>query len=456
MNGRRRQDPLSARVPEPVTAAGIRTPSVARNSAAKLVADAAVLLSGLLMGVITARWLGPGGKGLLSAVLFAGALAAQSATLGLGDSAILLVGRRRVSVIDASRASVIPVTIAVSIVSILFLLFWKLQFPIQWETYRTELFAGTLFIPLGSAFYISASLLNAQERFGVTSAVTGAVAVLTPVFFLIFSVFSPASVLLGLCAGLTSLALGLAFLLTDILRSRFTGARSSVFLGEGLRIGIPLQASHLLVSMSQRLDQVIVFSLAGPVAGGRYSVALTMGQLIVYIPFALSSASFPRISQLHDQDVAGFVARLFRISAASVLLGLPLLFAAIAIGTEMLFGAPYAPSIIPALILALGGSLWVSQWLVTRALAARGKSGPLLKSFLYSLVMMLVLDRLLVPEWGLLGAALASASASAFGFVYAIRSLLAFFESDISLKDLLPRRADFGAILKSPSTVQTR
>src|ERR671926_1037580 len=78
-----------------------RLPSLKRNSAARFLADAAGLVFGIISGVITARALGPTGKGLFSSLTLLSGILVWVCCMGLGDAAIVMVGQKKATVQQA-------------------------------------------------------------------------------------------------------------------------------------------------------------------------------------------------------------------------------------------------------------------------------------------------------------------------------------------------------------------
>jgi O-antigen/teichoic acid export membrane protein len=192
--------------------------------------------------------------------------------------------------------------------------------------------------------------------------------------------------------------------------------------------------------MSQRADQVLVYSLGGPAEGGLYSVSLAMVQLSAYVPLVLSHVSFPRLASLPDAAAAVLTARIARLGfIGSFGVGI-LLAATVPFMTPLVFGPGFAGAVTPALILLPGAVLWSLQWVLARAWSARGRSSLVLTSFLLSVVTMLLLDLILIPLWGLVGAALASVAGSTAGFAWCV---VAYHRrGEIGLVDLVPRWSD--------------
>src|SRR5437773_1473155 len=82
-------------------------PSLRVNSLARLVLEGGRLASGFVSAAITARWLGPAGKGTLSALLFIAALLSYGSTMGLGEAVTVMIGRAETN-LDRSVSRSLP------------------------------------------------------------------------------------------------------------------------------------------------------------------------------------------------------------------------------------------------------------------------------------------------------------------------------------------------------------
>lgn len=175
--------------------------------------------------------------------------------------------------------------------------------------------------------------------------------------------------------------------------------------------GLLGQVGGLVNLLNLRLDFLILGSLAGPAPLGIYAVASKFAELVRLPALAVTWVSYPRIAQLGPDGSARVVRRqmpwLLGLGiVGSVVLGLaasPLL--------PALYGQEFVASVVPAAIIAVGlvaspaGGLASGYLLGTR----RPGTNSLLQTV--GLVATLGLDLLLIPSFGVVGAAVASAIA---------------------------------------------
>ena len=425
--------------------------SVAGNSLSRFTAEGAAAVFMAATGVVVARSLGPSGKGVVATLSYFIALLGPLSTLGLGDASIIQLGQRRVVLRNAVSAMLgfLPLFSIVGAMALLGISF--LQFGSDWESVRAAAIVAAVAVPILASARLLAAVADSQRQIVFTSKVhvlISAVTALTTlllVFVIRLEILGATlALLLGPSAGLMALVL-----LMRRLGVRLRPRWQPRYLVPALRLGVPIQISHLLAALSTRIDLVILFLLMGKAAAGHYSVAVTLGQLVTFAPYALSVASFPPLASLDDRQARSLTIRLSRVTAAAALVSGLFLLLAIPIVTPRLYGSGFTPSVIPALILLVGGALSSEQWILSRIAAARGNTGLLLRSYTTSLITMVAFDFLLIPVYGMSGAAWASVIGSGAGAAFAIGSLRRFL-GGFGPGDFLPRLADFRSLVEIP------
>jgi O-antigen/teichoic acid export membrane protein len=423
----------------------VSRPSLTRNSAARLTADAASLLAALIASVIVARALGPSGKGLYSAFTFLASLVLGVSSLGVGEAAIILIGQRRATA-SVALSSTMLVGMSSSLLGAA--VFWGVSavaFSKDWNQVHTAIEVQAAALPLMAfASYLSQFLL-AGERVPASSTVFALINWSTTIGLWLFMVVLNLGLLGGALAGLTGAACGAVLATVLVVRPGMSllPRWHPAYIAKVMRFGPPLAASSLVAQMFQRADLLLVYSMAGSSAAGNYSIGLTVVSLVGLVPLAISLATFPRIAMLERTEQDELIAQCSRVGAAAALVTATVLAASSPVVIPLLFGAKFEPAVVPTLLLIPNGVFWSFQWLLARAWAARGQPGLLVSSFGTSLVAMLTLDIILIPVAGITGAAVASSSASALGLGVCLWTYARSPSWIIPLPRLFPRASDF-------------
>jgi len=175
--------------------------------------------------------------------------------------------------------------------------------------------------------------------------------------------------------------------------------------------GLLGQVGGLVNLLNLRLDFLVLGALAGPAPLGVYAVASKFAELARLPALAVTWVSYPRMARL-GPAVSGRVAR----RQLPWLAGLGIVSAlALAVLARPLLPAFYGPeflaSVPPAVIIAVGLVASPAGGLASGYLLGTRRPGTNSVLQIAGLLTTLVLDVLLIPPFGLLGAAVASALA---------------------------------------------
>ena len=175
-----------------------------------------------------------------------------------------------------------------------------------------------------------------------------------------------------------------------------------------LRFGVQAHAGRVMQLGNYRLDQWMLGAIAGPRELGLYSVAVAWAEALWYLPTALAAVQRPSLVRAAREEAARLAAAVFRAAAlVTAVLALAMV-AAAPLLCVVVFGDEFRGSIDDLRVLAVGAFGMVALKLFGNALVARGL--PVLQSVAIGtgFVCTVVLDILLIPPFGGLGAALAS------------------------------------------------
>ena len=395
--------------------------SLRGNSIARLVADLLGIVFALVAATVTARLLGPAGKGYYSSLVLLTGLFVQLFSAGLGEAAIVLSGRGRASLQGAASATafaVVPLSVAGAL---LFFLIARFFVPTPTGDPSIAPVFAALMVGVIVLYTTSVSFLVAKERLVPVAAASvlsnGATTVLVWLFLAVFHLGAAGALLAAVLGSGSALLVTLVLIRRSGLSLRPQWDAS--YLKRATRFGAALQFSNLLVLLTARIDLVLVYRLSTAAEAGSYSIALTVGSLVGAVPIAISYASFPRLSLLGEREAGALTAQVFRVGIASALVAAAGLAVVTPFAVPIVFGQPYAGAVGPTLLLIPGGVLWSAQWLLCRAAAARGAPAALLVSFAVGFSIMVSLDLVLIPPLGAMGAALASLVAPCVGVTIA-------------------------------------
>lgn len=210
-----------------------------------------------------------------------------------------------------------------------------------------------------------------------------------------------------------------------------------------LRYGVAIYPQGLVNQLHERLDMFVLAALgvgSGEIAF--YAVAVSVIGPLRFLPDAISTVLLPHLAVESDERAAEVTAAVARqaalqmsaITLALVPLGIVFL--------PVLFGASYAASIVPFLLLLPGITALSVSRVLARYFATVARQGVLLGARGIALALNITLCFALIPSLGIRGAALASLVTYAVEAALVIWAFLA--DTRLSARDAFaPRRTDF-------------
>lgn len=415
---------------------------LARSFTLNLLGQIASLALGFAASIMLARWLGPADRGLLALMLTVAHFGYILTSVGLPLSVEYHASR------GERPGSLLGNTLTWSggQIAVLVPLFWFLRDPIS-ELFANGrgdtlwAFVGVL-IALNFLQWTTANQLSGMLRYGlfnVLFTVSRAVYVVAVVVMLTL-------LDLRLSAGLLATALAALVVLFGALwvvlsedRPRFDPS----LLRRMLHFGRRAQIGSIFQTLNYRLD-VIILQFFRPLRDvGYYVVAQIVAELVTTLASAFQSSVTPLVTREEGSDsgsgqtTRGALRHHGILAAASIVMlavmgPLLILFA---------FGNEFRASLAPMLILL--PAMWFAGTgrVVAADLAGRGRPGVTSTLAGLCVVVTVVLDLLLIPPFGIVGAALASVGAYV---TYGVTGLVALRRiSGIPVRELVvPTRAD--------------
>jgi O-antigen/teichoic acid export membrane protein len=386
------------------------------------------------ISVLIARFLGPEGKGLLYLLFASLTLSAVVGSLGLGAAAVYCIGKDR-KCLSAALGNFLVVTggvwVLFGIGGWLFLQYGRQDVYAQFPLWIWAAVACLMPILLCENYLVD--VLSAVLRIKAINIVE----VARSTTHLLLVVVLVAVMRKGLAGAFLANALADFFATTSLflLVLRYGGRPKKpdfALLGTSLRFGVKSYLSNFIRLVDLRLNVFLLTGLAvnGLKAAGVYSVASGLAELLLFIPFSIRRGLFPMIVTSSTETADRLTSTACRHTVFLTTIA-ALGFAALGpFVIRQLYGKDFAGALMPLLILLPGVLLLSQAQILYGDLAGRGKPGVSSISVILSLIVMVILDIILIPHYGVNGAALASTCAYAVELVVAG----AFFLSHTSLR----------------------
>jgi O-antigen/teichoic acid export membrane protein len=179
-------------------------------------------------------------------------------------------------------------------------------------------------------------------------------------------------------------------------------------LREVVRVGLPIGVAGILITSYARIDQIIVFTVAGSSAAGLYGAVYNLLDQAHFVPVSVLTSLAPVMAASWPVDRARLLrtARLTaELLAITSLGGLAFAIVASEPVIRLIFGEEFVPA-APALPVLAAAFIFISfGYLNGNLLIVLGLQGRLLRISLIALAVNLVGNLILVPLVGFMGAA---------------------------------------------------
>lgn len=364
-------------------------------------------------GVLVARGLGPTGRGVYAMAVLIPLLAAQTVSLGLNGAALYFTAQGHFPVRHVVSSLFWCALFAGGGAAVL--AGWGLK---QWGTvFLGEFSTSLLPLALGSlpflmwADYMGHVLLG-EERiwaFSSVGVIQSLVLLLSQTMAFLFARGRVDVVLAGWL--LSQITAALVALKLAGQGARLGFCLDWVFLREAVGYSAARYVSMWLSFLNFRLDQFLVNIWVGSAALGQYAVAVSMTEALWQLPVSVGAVLFARVAAADEPDGSVSAPRICRLTLLAMIgLVIPTVVLARLI-LLFLFGSAYEGAVSALYALLPGAIAIVVPTVLNGYLYGRRKPHYVTYATAVAVLTTLVLDVLLIPTYGIVGAGLASSLA---------------------------------------------
>lgn len=379
----------------------------------------------VLSGVLLARSLGAHSRGELAAALLWPMLIAAIGSFGVGDAATYYASRRaKPPELLAGAAIAISLAQAVALVAV-----GAVVIPLALGDYGSGVVSASwlflVFVPLNLLTLALMGLLNGMHRFNSFNVLRVLVIAVQAGAIGVVAAFGALTVVSAVWCYIVANAVVLAATILLLARA---GLRRAECSWEAVRalvsFGARSHAGSAATVANQRLDHLLISLFMAPVAMGLYAIAATTASMAILIGNSAAMVAFPHVAGCKDlaerRAAAARVVR--RTLALSALVTAPLL-ATTPFVIEFFFGAEFGGATTACRILLVAAFLFG----INRVLGAivKGSGRPLDCALAEAAAMATTAGLLLVllPPYGLVGAAVSALTGYAVASVWLARAV---------------------------------
>jgi O-antigen/teichoic acid export membrane protein len=382
--------------------------SLFKESSHTLVCQVLGFLFGIGTSIVLNRILGPAGKGRFTALLIVPQLVVAFTHFGYGIASSYFIGKKKYTEGDVFRSDLLlNLFIGIIGAGVGYLIYYYL-FPEENLYVRL----GLLFLVFsGLWFYYFPDILLGKGKILLQNYWNLAYQVLRFILISAFLLFF-ANKLMGALSA--SIVLGVFLYISSfILLSRiinFQGTFNPSYIRDGFKLGRKVFLTEILGFLNYRFDIIFlkIYSTSSQI--GFYSTAVFIAETLWMIPRAVSLVLYTRL--VRGEVKEHVTSRILKITVMLVLI-LAIVSVFIVKPTIRLFYTDaFIPAYLPFLILLPGVIfLTIPKVLASHFVGVWGKPGLLLRGRSVAVPINIILNLILIPKYGMHGAAIASSLA---------------------------------------------
>lgn len=396
---------------------GARSTSQLGAAVATYGTNAAVAALGLVNVIVVSRALGATGRGDVALLIAIPTLCSYLATLGVQESnANLGAAEPRSRPGLATNSLVLGATLGAG-ASLLIAVAIALVPAIGGEAPRGLHWVALCCVPLMITKMYLNPLLQSDHRFAITNLAWLVGPVITSSGNGLMALTGDLTVGSAIALWVCGQGVGVSVLAIHTGRQFGFGRPDSRLARRALRFGLRTHIGHTMSVGNWRLDQWLVGAMSGSKQLGYYSVAAAWAELLFYVPGVIVLVQRPELVRASRAEAARRAAAIMRRALVlAALAGIGLLVASPLLCTAV-FGAEFAGATPQLQVLALGAFGIVVLELLSNALIAQRRALQASAAIAVAAMTTIVLDLLLIPPYGGLGAAIATTGSYTVGAV---------------------------------------
>ena len=365
------------------------------------------LLSGLLVGIIVARYLGPEQYGLMNYVLSYVFLFQTFAIFGLDSIEIREEARHQ-----ANFETIIGTAFGIKIITgvIFMILSIATSYIMEADSYTTILVAIYSFSIVLNSFSVIRNYFTSivQNEYVVKAEISRCLLSMAIKIVLLL-------LHLPLIWFIVSYMIDFAFLASGYVMAyhakigklynwRFD-KKTALFL---LKESFPLLLTSTAVIMYQRIDQVMIGQMVDKTAVGYFSVATRFVEVLIYIPMTLAQTIAPVLVRARERSEQEYEKKCQQFMNFSLWLSLSAAFATSLLANPIVgitFGSAYTPAVVVLQIMAFKVASVALSNTAGTMLVCEGLQKYAILRDAFGCIVCIVLNYLLLPHYGIIAAA---------------------------------------------------
>jgi antigen flippase len=373
-----------------------------------LLAKFFLLFANLFTGVIVARSLAPVGRGEQAAMAMWPGFLCGLFSMGLGLALTYSIRRepaRRKELLSTSIVLAIGFGTIATIVGIVFVPQWLARYSAPVIFFARSMM---LIVPFMMVTFVFQAAFEARTDFTTSNVSKSVQQVATVIILGLLAIthrLTPFTSTACYLLPWTVVAIVLGWRLRKQITLRITGFGSSA--KKLLSYGTRSCVIDILGTLSGQVDQVLVVGLVSASGLGLYTVALSVSRVLFVFHASLVTVLFPKAASLQPSEVVVLMGRAARITSLVASLASACLIVLLPFIMEPLYGGAFKSVVPIAQILCVEIVITGATSVLSQSFMATGKPGTIAVLQVIGLLLTVPFMLVLIPRFGLSGAALA-------------------------------------------------
>lgn len=410
------------------------------------ISNGIMIVFGLTVSIITARYIGPEGNGIIAGLAVYPSLFMTIGSLGIRQSTTYFLGKGIFSE-EQIKTAITQIWMMTTIISLIVCFVLMYYFSNSGSNLTLVILAllpipFSLFNTYNSGIFLGR---NDIKTFNKINWIPSLIALLGTVLFVMLLQWDVKGAMVASVGG--PLFMFFVLLFKNKFLDFFSFRYDWNIIKQMLSLGIVYATALFVINLNYRVDVILLDKLSNAYELGIYSKGAGITQYLWQIPMLLSTVVFARSAvSKNDKAFSLKVAQLLRVSfviIGVVSVGLLLFSELIIVG---MYGENFRESISVLNYLLPGVLILTIFKVMNMDLAGKGKPWVSMKAMIPALVINVVINIILIPDMGADGAAISSTVS------YGVAGILfLFFYSkavNVPIKDILRyKKTDFEPIL---------
>ncbi len=397
----------------------------------------AILAINMLTGMVTARLLGPEGRGIQTALILLPQFLPFACTIGIHAALLYHMKKNPEREAELYYAS-LWLTLcagAVCVIAGLFLIpAWLGEDTASVVPTAQWLMATTPFMLL---FFMHNALFRGREEFNMFNRMRYLVPLLTLVALLLLAMLdrmTPTTSAIAYLVPYVPVTIYAMIRAIRLYRPRFSGMISTF--KKVLSYGFGAYGIDLLGNLILYMDQIILVNLLAPGPLGLYVVAVSLSRVLAIFSSSIIMVLSPKASSLPAKDAALLTLRIFKLSLLGAIACTILFVIAAPIMLQLLYGDRFVESANVFRLLVFEVVISGAALVLAQAFMAIGKPFVVTVSQAIGVLLVIPLMYFLVPEYGVIGAGWALLLPSMIRLLYVV--IVFEWRFRLGLRSLIP------------------